>query len=76
MTVVTVHEAKTNLSRLIKKAALGEEVIIARGLKAVARLVPIGEVAGRRRPGSLKGKLRVTADFFKPLPASELRRRE
>jgi antitoxin (DNA-binding transcriptional repressor) of toxin-antitoxin stability system len=52
---------------------MGEEVVIARGPKAVARLVPIGEVAGKRRPGSLKGKLRVTADFFKPLPASELR---
>ena len=63
MTIVTVQEAKTNLLRLIKKAALGEGVII-----AVARLVPIAEIAGRRRPGSLKGKLRVTADFFKPLP--------
>jgi prevent-host-death family protein len=72
MTVVTVHQAKTNLSRLIKKAAKGEEVIIARGPKPVARIVPIGEVKGKRQPGSLKGKLRVGPEFFEPLPDSEL----
>ena len=76
MTVVTVHQAKTNLSRLIKKASQGEEVIIARGPKPVARLVPIGEVKGKRQPGSLKGKLRVGAKFFEPLPKSELARWE
>lgn len=70
--VVTVHEAKTNLSRLLRKAANGEEVIISRGSKPVARLVPIGEVNGRRTPGSLKGKLVVGPDFFRPLPADEL----
>jgi len=72
MTVVTVHQAKTNLSRLIKKASQGEEVIIARGPKPVARIVPIGEVKGKRQPGSLKGKLRVGPEFFEPLPDSEL----
>jgi len=59
MTVVTVHQAKTNLSRLIKKASNGEEVIIARGSKPVARLVPFGEVKGKRQPGSLKDQLHV-----------------
>jgi prevent-host-death family protein len=44
MTIVTVHQAKTNLSRLLKKASNGEEIIIARGSKPVARLVPVGEV--------------------------------
>ncbi len=72
MSVVTVHEAKTNLSRLLQKAAKGEEVIIARGSKPVARLVPIGEIAGRRRPGSMKGILRIGAEFFEPLPRDEL----
>jgi len=57
MTVVTVHQAKTNLSRLLKKASNGEEIIIARGSKPVARLVPVGEVKGKRQPGSLKGQL-------------------
>ena len=72
MTVVTVHQAKTNLSRLIKKASNGEEVIIARGSKPVARLVPVGEVKGKRQPGSLKGQLHVGAEFFEPLPPEEL----
>jgi prevent-host-death family protein len=55
MSVVTIHQAKTNLSRLIKKASAGEDVIIARGSKPVARLVPVGELEGKRQPGSLKG---------------------
>jgi prevent-host-death family protein len=69
---VTIHEAKTNLSRLLQKAANGEQIIIARGSKPVARLVPIGEVKGRRTPGSLKGKLVVEPSFFESLPADEL----
>jgi len=72
MTVVTVHQAKTNLSRLIKKAADGEEVIIARGSKPVARLVPVGESKGKRQPGSLKGKLPVGPEVFEQLPPEEL----
>lgn len=72
MKIVTIHRAKTNLSRLIEKAAEGEEVIIARGSKPVARLVPVGEVKGKRRPGSLKGRLSVGPEFFQPLPAAEL----
>jgi len=71
MRIVTIHQAKTNLSRLIEKASEGEEVIIARGAKPVARLVPI-EVKGKRQPGPLKGKLRVGPEFFEPLPESEL----
>jgi prevent-host-death family protein len=70
--VVTIHQAKTNLSRLIQKASGGEEVIIARGSKPVARLVPIGERKGQRTPGSLKGKLVVGGEFFDALPADEL----
>jgi prevent-host-death family protein len=70
--VVTIHQAKTNLSRLIQKASGGEEVIISRGSKPVARLVPFGEVKGKRQPGSLKGKLKVEREFFEPLPPDEL----
>ena len=72
MSIVTIHHAKTNLSRLIEKAAAGEEVIIARGSKPVAKLVPVGEVRGKRQPGSLKGKLCVGPEFFEPLPNTEL----
>jgi prevent-host-death family protein len=72
MSVVTIHKAKTNLSRLIEKASQGEEVIIARGSKPVARLVAFGQVKGKRQPGSWKGKLRVGPEFFEPLPPNEL----
>ena len=72
MSVVTIHQAKTTLSRLIAKASELEEVIIARGSKPVARIVPVGKVKGKRQPGSLKGKLRVGPEFFEPLPISEL----
>jgi len=70
--VVTIHQAKTNLSRLLQKAANGEEVIIARGSTPVARLVPIGEIKGQRQPGSLKGKLIVGPEFFESLASDEL----
>jgi prevent-host-death family protein len=73
MKTVTIHEAKTGLSRLIQKAEEGEELIIARGAEPVARLVPPAGARGRRRPGNLKGKLQIGPRFFDPLPASELR---
>lgn len=72
MQTVTIHKAKTNLSCLIKKAAAGEEVIISRGDKPVARLVAIGATKGKRQPGSLKGKIKVGPEFFEPLSPDEL----
>jgi prevent-host-death family protein len=73
MPTVTIHQAKTNLSRLIERASAGEEIIIARGSKPVARLVPVGAVKGKRQPGSLKGKLEIGPEFFDPLPEDELK---
>ena len=72
MPTVTIHQAKTNLSRLIERASEGEEIIIARGSKPVARLVPVGAVKGKRQPGSMKGKLEIGPEFFEPLPDDEL----
>lgn len=72
----TVHQAKTNLSRLIERACEGEEIIIARGSDPVVKLVPLRGTKGRRKPGILKGKLRVGPEFFEPLPAEELARWE
>jgi prevent-host-death family protein len=72
ISVVTIHQAKTNLSRLLRKAADGDEIIIFRGSQPVARLVPVVEKKGQRRPGSLKGKLLVGREFFDDLPADEL----
>jgi prevent-host-death family protein len=76
MKTVTIHQAKTNLSRLIEKACRGEEIIIARGPDPVVRLVPIGGKKGRRQLGILKGKLIVGKEFFEPLPLEELDRWE
>jgi prevent-host-death family protein len=72
MPTVTIHQAKTNLSKLIERASQGEEIIIARGSKPVARLVPVGVVKGKRQPGSLKGKLEIGPEFFEPMTESEL----
>ena len=72
MVSVTIHEAKTNLSKLIERAHRGEEVIISRGKTPVVRLVPVGVVNGRRRPGSFRGKFKVGPEFFEPLAEDEL----
>jgi prevent-host-death family protein len=74
MKTFTIHEAKTNLSKLIEQACEGEEVVIARGPEPVVRLVPIADVKGRRQPGALRGKLRVGPEFFEPLTEEELAR--
>jgi prevent-host-death family protein len=68
-----VHEAKTNLSQLIKKACDGEEVIIARGNKPVVRLVPVGDSLVKRVPGKFTGKISWTPDAFDPLTDQEMR---
>jgi prevent-host-death family protein len=70
---INVHEAKTQLSKLIAAAEAGEEVIIARHGKPVARLVPVEETRPKRRFGSMKGKIKLDESFFEPLPEEELR---
>ena len=72
MATITIHKAKTNLSRLIEMACRGEEVVIARGPEPVVRLVPVAGARGNRKPGALRGKLTVGPEFFEPLPAEEL----
>jgi prevent-host-death family protein len=72
MNKVTIHNAKTNLSRLIEQACAGEEVIIARGNLPVVRLVPINTPQKGRVFGALKGQIAVSDSFFDPLPEDEL----
>jgi prevent-host-death family protein len=67
---VNIHEAKTHLSRLLIRAGNGEEVIIARAGKPVARLVPIQERPAQRIPGSAKNRIVISSDFDFPLPDS------
>jgi prevent-host-death family protein len=65
---VNVHEAKTHLSRLLERVERGEEIVIARSGKPVARLVPIEPVPGRRPIGRDKGKIWMSEDLDEPLP--------
>ena len=72
MDTVNIHQAKTQLSRLIERVCAGEEIIIARGGKPVARLAPLLQSAKPRTPGLLKGKIWVAKDFNAPLPGDLL----
>lgn len=68
----TIHAAKTNLSKLIARAEAGEEIVLARGRKPVARIVPI-RPKPERKFGRLKGKVSIGPEFFEPLPEDELK---
>ena len=67
----TVHQAKTNLSKLLRKAERGEDVIIARGKTPVAKLVAVAPKK-KRVPGRWKGKIWYTPDVFAPMSKEEL----
>ncbi|OGV63227.1 MAG: antitoxin [Lentisphaerae bacterium RIFOXYB12_FULL_65_16] len=71
--VVNVHEAKTHLSRLLLSVTSGEEVIIARAGKKIARLVPCAPPTTKRVPGRGRGKGSVADDFDAPLPDEVLK---
>lgn len=77
MTTVTVHYAKTHLSKLIAAAERGEEVVIARGDKPAVRIVPFEPAKPTETPkrqfGLLKGQGAFDESFFDPLPEEELR---
>ena len=68
MATINVHAAKTHFSRLLERVEQGEEVVIARAGKPVARLVPMEPAAEPRRPGSARGLGRVGEDFDAPMP--------
>ena len=65
---VNIHEAKTQLSRLVEEAAGGREIVIARAGRPVARLVSLAAPVRRKQLGLLRGKIRVSPDFDAPLP--------
>jgi len=70
---VTIHVAKTTLSQLIARVEAGEEIIIARDKQPVAKLVPVRRVQPKRQFGAMRGRARVDAAFFEPLPPDELK---
>mgnify|MGYP001557371700 CR=1 FL=1 len=71
MAQLSVHDAKTNLSKLIADALEGGDVVIARGNVPVVRLVPVVP-RGKRQFGALKGKIAIDTRFDEPLPEDEL----
>ena len=72
MATINMHEAKTHLSRLVERAAAGEEIVIARSGKPIARLVGLTNDSAPRVPGSMRGQFEVPDDFDAPLPAEAL----
>lgn len=66
---VNIYDAKTRLSQLVDRAEKGEEIVIARGGRPVARLVSLQPACVERKPGRLRGRIRIARDFDAPLPA-------
>jgi prevent-host-death family protein len=69
---VNIHEAKTHLSRLVDEVRDGQEIVIAKAGKPVARLVPFRAPVRRRKLGALAGRFSVPDDFDAPLPPEVL----
>lgn len=72
MSIYNVHDAKTHFSRLLDAVADGEDVVLARAGKPVARLVPYVADGDGLRYGALKGRVRIARDFDAPLPVGVL----
>lgn len=72
MDTVTIHTAKTTLSKLLARVEAGEEIVLSRGDKPVAKLVPFTPPVSKRQYGALKGKISIGPEFFDPLPEEEL----
>lgn len=72
MATVTIHKAKTHLSRLIERACAGEDIIIARGPTPVVRLSPVIRPPVRREFGAMQDRVAFDESFFDPLPDDEL----
>jgi prevent-host-death family protein len=64
---VTIGEAKTNFSSLVRRAEAGEEILVRRGREPVARIVPLRQSDGVHGFGSMKGEIRIGKDFDEPL---------
>ncbi len=68
MEKINIHDAKTRLSQLVERAEAGEEIVIARAGRPVARLAPLMPRGGPRKLGLLDGRFRIPDDFNAPLP--------
>ncbi|HVT44389.1 MAG TPA: type II toxin-antitoxin system Phd/YefM family antitoxin [Thermoanaerobaculia bacterium] len=70
-TIYSLYEAKTSLSRLVDRAAAGEEIVIAKAGKPMAKLVAFPKPTVLRSPGGWEGRVKIAADFDEPLPDEE-----
>ena len=68
MISVNIHEAKTHLSRLLERVAAGEEILISKAGKPMAKLIPLSKPQNNRVPGLDKGVIQIPDDFDAPLP--------
>ena len=68
MQTINIHEAKTQLSKLIEAVTQGEKIVIAKAGKPAAMLVPMVSQKSIRKPGAMKGKIKIAIDFDAPLP--------
>jgi prevent-host-death family protein len=73
MKTINIHAAKTHLSGLVEEAAAGEEIIIAKAGKPMARLVALEQPSFRKAYGALEGKIHASDDFDAPLPPDLLK---
>ena len=69
---VNIHEAKTHLSKLLAQVKKGQEIILAKSGKPIAKLIPIVEKPARRVPGTAKDKITISPSFDDPLPENVL----
>jgi prevent-host-death family protein len=72
MKIITMHAAKTNLSRFVEEARAGVDIVIARGRTPLVRLVPVDQRPVKREFGAMRGQFEVPPSFFDPLPKEEL----
>jgi len=68
MEQVNIHSAKTHLSQLLERAVSGEEIVISKAGKPVAKLVPVQPTRQHRKKGLMKGRIKIGKDFDQPLP--------
>ncbi len=72
MAMVNIHDAKTHFSNLLTRVESGEEIVIAKAGKPVARLTPLARKIKKREPGSAKGRVVLKKGFMEPLPKTFL----
>ncbi len=73
MITVNIHEAKTKFSKLLSRVEGGEEIIVAKAGKPIARIIPLPQKVKKRKPGSAKERVVLKESFFEPLPESMLK---